>query len=346
MPHPVAAQEAFVPTPISTCYYALDPRAVGPGLEPNPAVVKLMVDSLVLATTGAPDIVSAWKSLVEPEDVVGIKVAAAPGTLGGTHPVVVEAVAAGLRQAGIPANRILVWDRDRSELIAAGYRTDSPNYQLRWIDPATGYDRDAIITAPVLGRLIWGDSKFGQKDANARLEDLLASGDQLSSTSHFAKVLSSEVTKVINIPSMCDSFFTGINGALANMTIPNIDNWRRFTRPPQYGDPWVAEIYADPQIFNKVVLTIMDGLRIQYAGGPNPNPNFVEAYFTIYASKDPVAIDATALSHINEYRLVNHLPEIKEISGHVQSAQDLGIGVAAIERIQTRRVNLVGGNRG
>ncbi len=57
----------------------------------------------------------------------------------------------------------------------------------------------------MIGKLIWGDSKFGDKKIS-RFSDMLTTTEQLSSTSFFAKILSSQVTKVINIPSLTDSF--------------------------------------------------------------------------------------------------------------------------------------------
>jgi hypothetical protein len=65
---------------------------------------------------------------------------------------------------------------------------------------------------------------------------VVSSGDQLSSQSYFTKVLTKEVTKVINVPSLADSYLTGVNGGIVNMTLPNIDNWRRFAKSASAGD--------------------------------------------------------------------------------------------------------------
>jgi uncharacterized protein (DUF362 family) len=298
-----------------------------------------MVDALVAGVTGKPSRREAWASLVKPSDVVGIKVAAAPGAVTGTHPAVVRAIARGLRAAGVPADRIIVWDRNREDLAAAGYGTAAAEYRLRWVDPASGYNREAMLSAPVLGRLIWGDSKFGER-SGTRLVDVLSNGDQLSSTSYYATVLSKEVTKVINVPSLMDSFMSGVNGAIANMTLWNVDNWRRFVREPDFGDPYLAEIYADPMVHDKVVLTILDALTLQFAGGPFPNPNFSRPYHSIFASRDPVALDATALALLEEYRAANKLPKLAPLAGHIDSAARMGLGNSDPARIETIRVGI------
>jgi uncharacterized protein (DUF362 family) len=323
----------------SRVYYAMDPRALYAGYQVNPAVAQAMVDAVVVAATGKNSVQAAWASLVGPKDIVGIKIAAAPGVMAGTHPDTVRAVAHGLESAGIPADHIIVWDRNRADLITDGYSEHDPDYRLDWIAPAAGYDRQAPLTEPVLGKLIWGDAKFGDRKG-MRFEDILANGDQLSSTSYYATILSKKVTKVINMPSLCDSYMCGLNGAIANMTIWNVDNWRRFAKDPSYGDPYLAEIYADPMVRDKVVFTIMDALAVQFAGGPTAYPNFTRQNLTIYGSMDPVAIDATAVKLIDELRLINKLPPIKTVAAHVQSAASMGLGNGGGDDVELVRVGL------
>ncbi len=331
---PVSAQEAK-----TTVYYAMETSSLSAQLTANPKVVRRMVNTLVCAVTKQSDPAKAWASLVKPTDRVGIKVSASGGSVSGTHPEIVEAIAAGLNSAGIPPSNIIVWDRNLNDLLAAGFTQKNPLYRLAWVDPMNGYDKKSIVTAPVIGRLIWGDSSFGNK-SGTRMEDVLGSGEQLSSSSHYAKVLSQEVTKVINVPSLTDSFLTGVNGAIANMTLPNLDNWRRFTREPDYGDPYLAEIYADAVIQEKVVLTILDALVMQYAGGPFPNPGFLTEHHTIFASLDPVAIDATAYRLLDENRIPSKLPSLEKMTRWLESASSIGLGNFREEKIDLVRVGV------
>jgi hypothetical protein len=326
---------------VSRVYYVLDSRVMGEGSRPDARMVRAMVDTLVREVAGEDSVAGAWHALLKPSDVVGIRVSTSAGPLGGTRAAVAGAVAAGLREAGFPRERIVVWDRHPADLLGNGFRKDDPDYTLRWIDPKDGYDPHAVVSAPVLGKLIWGDSRFGRRD-EGRLPDLLAGGEQLSSRSFHAKVLSREVTAVINIPSATDSFLTGVNGALATMTIGNLDNWRRFTKAPGYGDPYLAEIYADPAVGGKVVLTILDALVVQYAGGPRANPNFTVDYATLFASKDPVAIDATLLDMVDGIRTASKLPPVKPMAGHIESAARLGLGHNLPSRIEMIRAGMGG----
>jgi len=57
---------------------------------------------------------------VKPGEKVGIRVSTQPGPVGGTHPQVARAVVEQLVAAGIKPSDILVWDRRRQDLVAAG----------------------------------------------------------------------------------------------------------------------------------------------------------------------------------------------------------------------------------
>jgi hypothetical protein len=322
-------------------YYATDGNAIGPARSVQPRVVQRMVDSLVCGVTGIQSVAAAWRSLVSPADKVGIKVSARGRSVSGTNPEVVDAIVNGLIESGLPPRSIIVWDKSLEDLLATGYKKDGARYILEGIDPKTGYDEQNQVTAPVLGKLIWGDSKFGDRRGE-RFTDLLSSGDQLSNKSYFAKVLTTRVTKVINVPSLSDSYLTGINGGIVNMTLSNIDNWRRFARSAALGGAYISELYADALIRDKVVVTFLDALILQYAGGPFPNPNFSIPNFTIFASKDPVAIDATAARLIEEARIANKLPSIKTMTAYLEAASQLGLGESAERRIQMVRVGLEG----
>lgn len=320
----------------------MDTSSLGPERTVQPRVAQRMVDSLVCAVTGKGTVAEAWRALVSPTDKVGIKVSASGRNVSGTNPEVVSAIAVGLKEAGIPEKNIIVWDRNLDDLLAAGFKKEGGGYELRWVDAATGYDPKQQVSAPVIGKLIWGDTKFGDR-TGLRFNDLLSNNsNQLSSSSYYAKVLSSEVTKVINVPSLTDSFLTGIQGSIVNMTLPNLDNWRRFAKASSTGDSYIAEIYADPLIHGKVVLTIFDALLLQYAGGPFPNPNFLIDNHTIFASKDPVALDATAVRLIDEARKNYKLPSVRPMTAYIESARDLGLGQFAEPRIDMIRVGVEG----
>ena len=316
----------------SIVYSAHNPAAIKE-YRTSPSVVRGMVNRLVLAVTGQPDIARAWGSLVSPEDKVGIKISAAGGELFTTHRDIVNTIVDGLVAAGHSRNSIIVWDRSLGGIKAAGYRPESEGYQIKSIAPGDGYDAKAVFSAPITGKLIWGDLEYRTDRGTV---PLLSDQDLTSDDSHFARILSSEVTKVINVPVMSDSAGCGVAGCLYNMTIPNIDNWRRFTQGFRFGTTAIAEIYRTPVVAPKVVLNIMDGLVAQYAGGPSSQPNFAVHHATILASKDPVAIDAIVVRQIEEWRVKARLAPITPLAQHVQAAGQLKLGNAEV--IEVRNV--------
>lgn len=326
------------PSP-SVVWFALDQNAMGPGMTPRQGVVSRMVDGLVCAVTGKPDANAAWRSLVKPGEKVGIKVSTQPGSVGGTHSEIARAVAEGLVAAGIKPSDILVWDRRREDLVQAGY-DKVPGLNLRWIEKGGGFDSRAVVSSAAIGRLVYGDLTF--KESRSSLREILGPIAQLSNESHLPVLLSRELDKVINIPSLCDSYNTGVHGALAGMTIGILDNNRRFGKGDGYGDSALASVYADERIGRKVVLTIMDGMALQYAGGPYPSPVNCVSYSTLFASRDPVAIDATALRLIDEQRQLSSMPKASLDGGHVKEAEANGLGNAEEKMIRLRRIGLGG----
>ncbi|MEO6870824.1 MAG: DUF362 domain-containing protein [Chthoniobacterales bacterium] len=318
---------------VSVVYRAHDNDAMH-GYRSNPTVVRRMVDELVLAVTHQSSLASAWRTLVSPNDKVGIKISAAGGELFTTHRDVVKAIADGLAAAGVPRQNIIVWDRSLGGIKEAGY-SGNEGYQLRSIAPHDGYDPKVTVSAPYLGNLIWGDLDYvGGKGESPLLSD----DTNTSSVSYVAKIVTKEVTKIVNVPVFSNSERNGIAGCLYNMTIPNIDNYRRFGVPPDYGATAIPQIYSDPLIGGKVVLNIMDGLLAEYAGGPLSQPNYAIQYNTILASKDPVALDAVAGRQIDVWRKQHKFPSIIRTGAHVAVAAQMGLGNASSSRIEIRNV--------
>ena len=291
-----------------------------------------MVDRLLLAVTGQPDIGKAWGSLVAPNDKIGIKISAAGGELFTTHHDVVTAIVDGLVQAGHPRGSIVVWDRSIQGTKGAGYKKGD-GFELKSIVPRDGYDLKATLTAPLLGKLVWGDVDYiPEKGKSVPLSDT----ENTSNVSHFSRIVANDVTKIINVPVMCNSTTNGIAGCLYNMTIPNIDNWRRFSMGTPFGAESIAMIYSNPVISQKVVLNIMDGLVAQYGGGPASQPNFAIHHATLYASKDPVALDAVALKRLEEWRSKANFPPIGRLASYVQTATAVGLGNSDMSRIEVK----------
>ncbi len=298
-PPPVIAPVAPVaqPTGRSLVAIAHDPRAMD-GFDENPGVTRQMVDALVRTVTGNTSTRAAWRELAGGDERVGIKVTAAGGPYFATRRGVVAAAVAGLKDAGV--RDIIVWDKSSAALRDSGFTPQRLGCEVRGIDPPRGWDREASFQAPVLGKLIWGDLLFSEKvgaHGLGKTEDNL-----LSSKSHLATILSRDVPRFINIAALSDEPGCGIAGALHSAVVGNLDNWRRFTTFGEGGAAAIGECYADPRLGGKCVLHILDALAVTFAGGPAPNPRHSAIHQTLYASRDPVAVDFLGLRLLEKWR--------------------------------------------
>src|SRR6266496_755278 len=327
--------QAQQPAPTPSIVYAVrNPDSIKQ-YKTNPHIVREMVNRLVMAVTGQSDVAKAWGSLVSPNDKIGIKICAAGGELFTTHHDIVNAIVDGLAAAGHPRSSIIVWDRSLGGIKEAGYRPAVDGYQVKAIAPHDGYDAKAMLSAPLAGKLVWGDFEYVGDTGKM---PLFADTDATSNVSHFSKLISSDVDKVINVPVMSVSETNGIAGCIYNMTIPNIDNWRRFAQGSRFGSGSLAEIYANPLIAKKVVFNLMDGLIAQYAGGPQPQPNYAVHHATLYASRDPVALDAIALKRLEEWRVRTNLRAIHPLATYIDFASQLGLGNSTPSRIELKNI--------
>lgn len=297
-----------------------------------PAVSRRMVDALVCAAAGETDPGRAWRKFIDPKDRVGIKVNAAGGRHFSTRLGIVQAILAGLEKAGVKRSTITVWDRESAELTAAGF-TSRLGCRVRGIDPPAGWDRAAPFSAPALGRLIWGDALFVEKNAK-RLGRKTTDSDQLSSTSHFATLVTRDLTKIINVATLTDNAGCGVGGLFYNLCVRDVDNWRRFVATDQSAAESIPGLYASEHLGPKVALHFLDGLLAQYAGGPDANPNYAYQHHTLYLSRDPVALDSLALRKLDDWRKLAKLPPLAPRAEWLRLAEQMGLGESSPDRLK------------
>lgn len=157
-----------------------------------------------------------------------------------------------------------------------------------------------------------------------------------SDSDHLALWLA-QVTAIINVPTFMDDNVIKFRGALTNLTLPVIKQPGRFYL--NQGDPFLAEIYALPQIQQKVRLHIANGLRLLYYGGPNVQQNYVYEHGSLLFSLDPVALDRVGLQLIRRVRTTMPLPETARPNlsvSYLETACALGLGYNDLSFIDYR----------
>ncbi len=285
-----------------------------------------MVNCAISSLMGKTNAVEAWRSLVSTQDVVGIKVYSTPGPNSGTRLAVVVPVIEGLLGAGIPPKHIIVWDKQTTDLRLAGFFSLVDRYGIRVAGSAeAGYDENTFYEAALLGSLLWGDSEFGKK------------GPGVGRKSFVSKLVSREMTKIINISPLLNHNLAGVSGILYGLASGSVDNFARFETDPGRLATAVPEIYALPALSDHVVLNIVDALICQYEGEERGLLHYSAILNELRVSRDPVALDTLSLQELERQRQNADAPKIKSNPELYSNASLLELGVSDLKRIQVDR---------
>jgi uncharacterized protein (DUF362 family) len=296
--------------------------------SPVGEVVSSMVNTGLTTLTGAASPSAAWRSLVSPQETIGIKVVSGPGATTGTRPAVVAAVVEGLITAGIQPGKILIWDRNSSDLHRAGFFGLAQRYGVRVVGSADeGYDESVFYDSPLLGRLVWGDHEFGRR------------GEEVGRRSFLSSLVTREITRIINITPLLNHNETYVHGNLSSLALGSVDNAMRFLLMPEQLAQVIPEIYAFEQLSDRVVLNIVDGLICQYIGGERPSLHYSTMLRQLRFSTDPVALDVLSIHELELQRRLAGLPSTKVDWQIYSNAALLELGKFDLRQIDVTRVN-------
>ena len=313
----------------------------------NGKVVTSMFEKGIQALTGK-SLADSFSLLFKKNDVVGIKVNPVGAGLISTRLEVVDAVIAWLRQGGIPAGNIVIWDRFDYMLADAGFtaaRYPGIGIQgLQTMDEAAaeGKSQDDSRWLDKNGRHV--SEKNFDLDAYY-FADVEAPQDKPYLNQHvfngkhsyFGKLLTKTLTKIINIPVFKNTG-NGISMATKNLGYGAICNTNRLHKPIFFDV--CTEVLAFPVMRDKLVLNVTDGLRAQYDGGPGPLAQATWFLNTLFFASDPFALDMTCHNLLLQKRKemnvkVNEHPMYTE---YLRYAQRLGLGIADPAKIAFAQV--------
>jgi uncharacterized protein (DUF362 family) len=267
------------------------------------AEVASLLDDSLLAFTGLNDAQDVWRSLLKPSDTVGIKVNCLAGRGLSSHPELIAAIVDGVASAGVPREKIIIWDRSERELAAAGFDSASVNGArvLATDSRRVGYEREIEFAGEV--------------------------------GSCFSRMLSRICTAIIDVPVMKDHDLSGVSLGMKNF-------YGAIHNPNKYHDnncnPYIADLCTHPLIKKKLRLVICDGLRGQYHGGPAYRPQWAWPAATLLIGSDLVAVDRVGLEIIETKRQREGMPSLKEAgrpADYIESAAQRGLGTANMESI-------------
>jgi uncharacterized protein (DUF362 family) len=256
-----------------------DPALRGAGGSADSGRVLKLLDRAMQAFYGGDSPLDAWKKVVRPGEVVGLKVNCLSGRGAATNPVLVDAICERLQQAGIPQKDIVIWDRLNSDLESAGFRVSSRKDRIRAIGNDTaGYDNELLV--------------YG------------SAGSLLSNT------VARTCDAVINLPVLKDHGIVGVTMALKNL-FGGIHNPNKYHT--NAGDPYVADVNMFPPIRRKVRLAVCDALTAQYEGGPSYMPQWSWPYNGLMVARDPVALDYTGWQILERKRAEKGMKPLRDL---------------------------------
>jgi uncharacterized protein (DUF362 family) len=276
--------------------------ALPEGAALAPAAARKAVEAALAAATGAATAAAAAKALFKPGDTVGIKVNCIAGVNMSPRVELVEALVALVTGAGVPAGRIIIFERSSRELKRAGFaiRKEGGPYLCYGVD--NDYDADPSTSGQI--------------------------------GSCFARLVSTTCTALISFGVVKDHDLAGVSAGMKNW-------YGVIHNPNKYHDhncdPYVADVANHRFLRDKVRLTVLDGVVAQCHGGPGYRPDATFPLGLVAASTDPVAIDAWAWKVIDAERTRRGMPTLAAANRaprFLATAAGYGLGVGDIAAIR------------
>jgi hypothetical protein len=151
-----------------------------------------------------------------------------------------------------------------------------------------------------------------------------------------------DLDAIINLPNLKDHDRVGVTGALKNIS----HSRSIMTTPPnRYHEPIVGEVVCQvnliPPLREKLRLHLMNGLFGLFDAGPCVRPASLFYRHSVFASRDPLAMDWVALEIIEEQRKEKGLPSLWTLARNpacLHRAAELGLGPKGLEQVEWERV--------
>jgi uncharacterized protein (DUF362 family) len=281
------------------------------GIYPKVDDAKAMLQRALQELTGKSDLVSAVKLFVHPQDKVCVKVNGIAQQNMSTNKELVLPFVQAMIDAGVPAASITLLEQYPGFLQATRIRPKD---------------------VPAGVALSW----HSNNDATMDWRNIPGGG-----RAKFVRVLT-ESTALINFALVKDHSIQGYTGALKNMTHGCNINPQDFHQ--RHGSPQIAILAAQDIVRSRLRLCIYDGFKLMAHGGPlYKQPQYVVPHEAVYASTDPVAIDAIGWGEVEKARAgfgLKSLTDEGREPAYIRAAADLGLGVADPKKITLREITL------
>ncbi len=288
----------------------------------NEDAVSELMDQAMMKLTGRSSAKEAWRDIVLPDDIVGIKINPLAGPELSTHAIIVDKIVEGLYGAGVLRKQIVIWDRFEAHLLNAGYPIKQDESDVRTFASDTdgiGYDDEVYYES--------------EKDSIARRENE-------STRSRYSRIVTEQVDVIINVPVLKHHAMAGVSGCLKNLAFGSVDNTRRFHGKPIYCNPAIGEILEHKVLKDKLTLNIVDGLLASFDRGPTYHAESTWQYGSLFISTDPVILDVLVLQTVNQKREEMALDSVSKFANHINTASSLGLGINTLDQADLQQVEV------
>ena len=298
----------------------------------------------VAELTNAPHWIDGWRMLFQKGDVVGVKVSPVAGPKLSSDPSVLHEILAGLKEAGVDANNVIVYSRYRAEIRDAGID--------KWLPPGVRWD------APTEEYRSWQHDMEGYDPGHFMEMALVNPGENPSDPhmrrSYVSRIVTQRVNKIINLPVLKHHQSAGVTICLKNLSHGCVNNVNRSHISPTNNacGVFIPSVVSLPVFREKVALQICDGVKAGYHGGPGGAAKYMWEHKTMYFATDPVALDKTGLKVLDAKRKEVGMQPIAlsrpdrdshflncQVE-HIEIAATLGLGVFDDAKIDLRRITL------
>lgn len=289
-PTKIAQAPAVQPAPVGKVRAAILRHSglLADEATPSQPVVLEALDAGVCHCFGTDDPMAAWRQVAGPEDLVAIKVNCISGLIY-SNPEVANAIAQRLIEAGVPAERIIIWDRDSGELARSRYQInrDGPGVRCYGTDGAYGD---------------W----IRHRSISVRLSRIVE-----------------EATVIINVPVLKNHGGAGVTLSMKNHygSVANPGDLHA-----NLCNPACAHLADVPAIRDKTRLIVCDATRGLCDQGPGGTPDKLWPAKSLIVSTNMVAVDTLGLEMIEAERARRGLVTIAPHAAHIATAAEIGLG--------------------
>lgn len=286
----VAQQAASPALPEKQRAFLFDCELDGFARENYAAAVKLLFASYEKET---------GRKLVPAEKKkVALKIYTNSGKGLATPPALTAAVRDELVRRGFPRENVLIVDLSEKSLRQAGYL---PPFR-RGNDSWEGSPVLALDTGKFYNEKWFFENPLPSREASAQSSASWEAAEN-DRRSYLPVPLLFDVDFWINLPVATDSSALGVSGALANATLWNVSNQKRFLESPANAQAMAVGVASIPEFRKKFEFTLLTLEKYQFIGGQKFYAEYTTSEKRLWLSANPVMLDYLMWLRMNALRV-------------------------------------------